>query len=164
MTDNNRLKFLCDAMESQRKLTNWYIAKIPEELLGKRINANGIPLNAPAWIMAHLVWTEYYIALGPLQEESAPPEWIQEVRIGTSGDLPDILKDQALLRRAFDGTHEKKISLIRSLDDRVLDQPYEHASMRFPDNYRALLHLLRHEGVHCGHFSLICKLSGITTV
>jgi hypothetical protein len=160
----NRLELLCDVLENQRRLTNWYLKKIPVEDMARRIEAEGKHLNSPLWNVAHLVWTDYGIGLLPLGYTDTPPAWIQHVGFGSDGSLPDDFPAFEEVKRVFDDTHERKLAFFKSLDDAILDADYAHAALGFKNNYYALLHLARHEGVHCGQLASFCKIRGIKTV
>ena len=71
----SRAKLLCDVLENQRRLTKWYLKRIPVEDLSIRIEVNGRELNSPLWNVAHLIWTDYHIGLLPMGYKTEVPEW-----------------------------------------------------------------------------------------
>ena len=83
---------------------------------------------------------------------------------GSSGDIPEEMPQYSELKALFDKVHSEKIAFFNGLEDAVLDQPYHIESLGFKNNYYGLLHLVRHEGVHCGSISTFCKLRGIKTI
>lgn len=159
-----RLELLADVLDNQRRLTKWYLKRIPEAQLGDRIEFNGVLLNSPKWIVSHLIWTDFAVGLSPLGYTGAMPEFAAKAGFGSTGDLPDQMPDWPELSQVFDSTHQVKLDYLRSLDDAVLDDAYGLPALGFRNNYYALLHLARHEGVHCGGIALFCKLRGIRTV
>lgn len=159
-----RLELLCDVLDNQRRLTKWYLKRIPEEQLRDRIEVNGALLNSPAWIVSHLIWTDFAVGLTPLGYSGEMPAWAAKTGFGSTGDLPENLPGWPELSQSFDSTHQTKLDYLRSLDDAVLDAAYGLPALGFRNNYYALLHLARHEGVHCGGIALFCKLRGIRTV
>lgn len=161
---SSRNDLLCDVIDNQRRLTKWYLKKIPVELLDKRVQAGDVMLNSPLWVVAHLVWTDFGIGMLPLGYKGSPPPWVQQVAYGSSGELGPDFPDMETVMEAFNDTHEKKLDFIRSLDNDTLEAAYAHQLLGFKSNYYALLHLARHEGVHCGGLATLCKIHHIKTV
>ncbi len=160
----NSISTICDILDFQRKLTIWYLKKIPIELLKERVNVNGVFLNAQLWIIGHLIWTDYFIGLHPLGYKGEAPKWIEFFGFGSSGILPDDLPTIADILKKLDEVHQEKLVFIRALDESILEEPYLVNQLGFKNNYYALLHLVRHEGVHTGGLATFCKLKGIKTV
>ena len=160
----SRIKILCDALDNQRRLTKWYLKKIPQEMLAERIEANGIKLNSPLWLVAHLIWTDYSIGLFPFGFKGEQPQWLNEVGYKSSGELPNNAPNTQKILDLFDSTHQLKLDFFQTLEESILDEPYPVEWLGFKSNYYALLHLLRHEGVHTGGIATFCKLKGIKTV
>lgn len=160
----SRIELLCDVLDNQRRLTNWYLNRVPVEDVALRIEAEGRALNSPLWNIAHLIWTDYGIGMLPLGYKQPPPVWIQHVGFGSSGEIPDDFPDFGEVKRVFDETHDLKTEFFKSLSDDMLDAEYAHTALGFRNNYYALLHLARHEGVHCGSIAAFCKIKGIKTV
>ena len=161
---SNRLELLCDILDNQRRLTNWYLKKIPVDDMNKRLNIDDQHLNSPLWVISHLIWTDYGIGMLPLGFKEAPPSWVQDVAFGSSGVLPENFPSYEEVKQCMDDTHAKKLAFFKSLDDTVLDEEYAHKALGFKNNYYALLHLVRHEGVHCGGLAAFCKFEKIKTV
>ncbi|MEZ5007097.1 MAG: DinB family protein [Chitinophagales bacterium] len=160
----SRIKLLCDALDNQRGLTKWYLKKIPQEMLAERIEANGVKLNSPLWLVSHLIWTDYSIGLFPLGFKDKQPEWLNGVGFKSSGEMPENAPNTQAILDLFDSSHQLKLDFFQTLDEAILDEPYAVEWLGFKNNYYALLHLLRHEGVHTGGIATFCKLKGIKTV
>ncbi len=160
----SRIDLLCDVLDNQRRLTKWYLKKIPKEMLGERIEVDGVKLNAPIWLVAHLIWTDYNIGLLPFGHKGHKHEWLNQVGFKSTGDMPENIPSVDEIFKLFDDTHQLKLDFFKSLDDSILDEPYAVEWMGFKNNYYALLHLVRHEGVHTGGIATFCKLKGIKTV
>lgn len=160
----NNSTLLINVLENQRKLTKWYLKKIPLKDLDIRIKVDDKVLNSPLWIISHLIWTDYNIGLLPLGFKCEVPDWVNKVGFGSSGELPEGMPDTNSLIELFDSVHSQKLEFINSLDESILNAPYALTNLGFKNNYYALLHLARHEGVHCGGIATFCKLRGIKTV
>jgi len=159
-----RAEILCDILDNQRRLTKWYLQKIPDDLFTVRMEANGKSLNSPAWLIAHLIWTDFTVGLHPLGFKGEIPEFAQKTGFRSSGDLPENFPSRDELLSLLDTTHKAKLDHLRTLSDETLDGPYAITSLGFRNNYYGLLHLARHEGVHCGNIASVCTLNGIKTV
>jgi hypothetical protein len=155
---------LGDLLDYQRKVTTWYLKKIPVESLKDRIEVNGVFLNAPLWIVAHLIWTDFFIALNPLGYKGESPKWIDSFGLGSSGELPTDIPSVEEILQTFDEVHQKKLEFIKDLDESIFDQPHVLSHLGFKNNYYALLHIARHEGVHTGGLATFCKVKGIKTI
>ncbi|MEZ5001514.1 MAG: DinB family protein [Chitinophagales bacterium] len=160
----SRLNFLCDALDNQRNLTKWYLKKIPHDILDERLAVNGTKLNSPLWIVSHLIWTDYHIGMLPMGYKKQPEEWIGQVGFKSSGEMPENAPSLETILNQFDEVHQEKLAFFKSLPDDQLDGDYTISSLGFKNNYYALLHLLRHEGVHTGGIATFCKLKGIPTI
>jgi hypothetical protein len=160
----NTISIVCDLLDYQRKVTSWYLKKIPLELLGERIEVNGVFLNAPLWIVCHLIWTDYFIALQPFGYKGEAPKWIEFFSLGSPGELPENLPSTEEILKSFDEVHLEKLAFIRTLSESILEQPHVLSHLGFKNNYYALLHLARHEGVHTGGLATFCKLKGFKTI
>ncbi|MCP4123049.1 MAG: DinB family protein [Bacteroidetes bacterium] len=159
-----RAEILCDILDNQRRLTKWYLKRIPENQFTTRVEANGRFLNSPAWVIAHLIWTDYTVGLLPLGFKGEIPSFTKKTGFGSTGDLPENLPPREELISLLNSTHQLKLDFLQKLDDATLDGDFSITSLGFRNNYYALLHLARHEGVHCGNIAAICKLNGIKTV
>lgn len=160
----SKIELLCDALDNQRGLTKWYLRKIPQEMLAERIDVNGTKLNSPLWLVAHLIWTDYNIGMLPLGYGKEPEKWINAVGFGSTGEMPTDAPSIEDIFSKFDEVHQEKLAFLKTLNDAVLDQAFAITSLGFKNNYYALLHLLRHEGVHTGGIATFCKLKGIKTI
>ena len=161
---SERIELLCDVLDNQRNLTKWYLKRIPEGMETTPVIVDGVKLNTPYWQVAHLIWTDYSVGLKALGYKGSVPEWINHVGFGSSGEIPESMPAYADLLQVFTDSHTVKLDFLRTLTDEVLDADYAIPSLRFKNNYYALLHLARHEGVHCGHIAAFCKLNGIKTI
>lgn len=160
----SRIELLCDALDNQRRLTKWYLKKIPKEILGERVEVDGIKLNSPLWLVSHLIWTDYNIGLLPLGHKNHNHKWLDQVGFKSSGEMPEDAPSIDEIFELFDNTHQLKLDFFKNLNDSILDEPFAVEWLGFKNNYYALLHLIRHEGVHTGGISTFCKLKGIKTV
>ena len=66
----------------------------------------------------------------------------------------------------FKEVHEKSISYVSQLTDENLAKPTTNGiDFGGEDSVMAIIkHAIRHEGVHTGHLSWLCKLFGVKTI
>lgn len=124
-------------------------------------------LNSAYWILAHLIWAENFLLIQALGGKAFEYDWLPKFAIGVpcpepGGNLPEVKQ----LLDIWKEVHPAAMQHVRSLSDDVLatDNPM---GMGFggDNSYRMMIqHAIRHEAMHTGHLSWLCKLYGIKTV
>jgi hypothetical protein len=162
--NNKEAIALADMLDMARQLTRWYLSLLKNTDMKHRFELNGIQLNSPLWIAAHLVWAENMLVLHSTGGNPVSISWLDRFQLGAEYDessLPNV-KD---VLDSMKAVHHCSIQHIRSLSDNQLDEP-NHSGISFGANTKRniLQHAIRHESIHAGHLGWICKLHGIKTV
>lgn len=159
----SRAAFLADMMENSRQFTLWYMKKVPLERWKEVVNVDGVILNHPYWTLGHLAWTDVFMVLKPLNSNYNSPTLVNQFGINTKPDSENDLSIDDLKEMANE-IHLAKIELVKSLSDEALDGSFPLTMLKFASTYHALMHNIRHEGIHAGQISVFCKVKQIQTV
>lgn len=158
---------LADSYESVRLLTKWYISKLKEADMHKEFVVEETKLNSACWIVAHLIWAENFLLLQALGGKAFEFPWLQKFGIGATppeskSDVPEVKQ----LLEAWKEVHPAAMLHVRSLPDEMLVKDNPMGIGFGGDNSHRMMiqHAIRHEAMHTGHLSLLCKLYGIKTI
>ncbi|GIV32777.1 MAG: hypothetical protein KatS3mg031_0312 [Chitinophagales bacterium] len=167
MSGKTEPQYLADAFESVRQLTRWYISKLKGVDLFHEFELEGKKLNCAYWIIAHLVWAENFLLLRALGGEAKTWPWLERFALGSA--MPDnrsALPDIKTLLNAMKETHHASMLHVRGLSQEMLNRENPFGLAFGQDNsYRMMIHhAIRHEAMHTGHLSWLCKLYGLSTV
>ncbi len=158
---------LTEIFDSQRQLTKYYLSKLKEIDPLKTYTFDGVDLNSYYWIIGHLAWAEYFLIVRScLNQKMDAPEWLKLFSIGSkisdSAELPPFKSVLDFFKLVHQYVLENAITLT---DEQLAMKNYKALSFSGDDSVRAIFqHTIRHEGVHCGHLGLLCKINGIATV
>jgi len=166
MTTRTEANVLADAYESVRALTRWYLSKMKEVDMFKEFEVDDKKLNSAYWVMAHLVWAENFLLLRALGGKPVDLPWLDQFGISSTPVKRDTLPEVKHVLDEWKAVHVTAMTHVRSLPDDLLatDNP---AGFGFAgdNSYRMMIqHAIRHEAMHTGHLSWLCKLYGIKTV
>jgi hypothetical protein len=158
---------LADAYESVRVLTKWYISKLKDVDMKREFSVDGNKLNSAYWVVAHLVWAENFLLIQALGGKPFDVEWMKLFGIGSK--FPDEGKGLPEMKELLDTwklIHPAAMEHVRSLSDETLAKDNPMGMGFGGDNtYRMMIqHAIRHEAMHTGHLSWLCKLYGLKTV
>ena len=159
--------FLADAFESTRQLSKWYLSKLKDVDMRLQFTSNGITLNSAYWLVGHLVWAENFLLLKCLGGKPIEAPWLEEFALGSK--LTDDEKRLPEVKEILDKwkeVHAAAMQHVRSLPDEILSQDNPLGMGFGGDNsYRMILHhAIRHEGIHAGQLSWLCKLHHVQTI
>jgi len=165
MNPRTESSILADAFESTRQLTRFYMSKLKGTDMFKEFYIDGQKLNSAYWIIAHLVWEENFLAVKALGGKPIETDWLEKFGFGstmpTKEDVPPI---EGVLS-TWKVVHENSMNHLKIISDSEMDK--ENAlgfSFAGSKSYRTVIHhLIRHEAMHTGHLSWICKLTGVET-
>ncbi len=158
---------LADAFESARTLTKWYLSRMKEADMHKVFESEGKKFNSAYWIAAHLTWSEQFLLLFALGGKTLDMPWLEQFRIGSKyHDDTSALPPVKQVLDAWKDIHVTAMAHVRSLPDDMLNRDNPAGFGFGGDNsYRMMIHhAIRHEAIHAGHLSWLCKLYGIQTV
>jgi hypothetical protein len=164
MSNRTEAEILADTLDFTRGLNKWYVSLLKGTDMKQQFELNGIKLNSPLWIVAHLAWAEDFLILKSTGGKPTEISWLKNFGLGSSPDealLPDL--KEAL--DALKAIHEASLAHIKTLTDAQLDEPtLTGVNFGVDSKRRVIQHAIRHEGTHSGHLGWICKLQGVRTV
>ena len=153
-------------MQKTRDITLMYFKLLRNTDLQRTFEINGIKLNSPFWIMAHLAVTENFL----LNRSTGGPvikiPWARQFGMGSEHSLPEACPPLDEVLETLATVHKSAMDHVASLSDDLLDQP-NTSGFEFlgEKTYRSVMeHAIRHEGTHSGHLGWLCKLNGIKTI
>jgi hypothetical protein len=159
---------LAETMHDVRRMTVFYFSQFKDKdpFLRFPVGDTGAFFNSAYWIMAHLAVTENFLLLHSIGGERVSIPWARSFGIGSTGDNPadgpsmeEVLTFQKLV-------HAKAMEYLGSLSDEYLAQPSANGfAFGSEDSVRGVIrHAIRHEGVHTGHLSWLCRLNGVKVI
>jgi len=164
MSHRTEAEILADTLDFTRGLNKWYLSLLKGTDMKHQFELNGIKLNSPLWIVAHLAWAENFLILQSTGGKPFEYGWLQHFTLGATPDesqLPEL--KEAL--DAMKAIHEVSLAHIKTLTDAQLDEPtLTGVNFGVDSKRRVIQHAIRHEGTHSGHLGWICKLQGVRTV
>lgn len=167
MTHCTEANILADAYESVRALTKWYISKMKDVDMHKVFEVEGKKLNSAYWVTAHLAWAERFLLLQALGQQTPDIPWLKQFCIGST--MPEDSNRLPPVKQVLDtwkDIHAAAMAHLRSLPDEMLNEE-SPSGFGFGGNNSCRMmihHAIRHEAMHIGHLSWLCKLYGINTV
>jgi len=158
-------EMIADVLDSARGLTNYYLGKLADVDPLQQFTLDGVTLNSPLWIAAHLAWAEHSLVEGGMEAREMPFEWMKTFSLGSpnvpTADWPSM--SEAV--QAMATVHATTTDYIRGLSDEALEETITLGKMRWTDPRKKILyHVIRHEGTHAGHLGWLCTLHGIKTI
>ncbi|HXH18002.1 MAG TPA: DinB family protein [Chitinophagales bacterium] len=164
---NTEANILADVYESVRALTKWYISRMKDVDMHKVFEVDGKKFNSAYWVTAHLIWSEQFLLLQTLGGKSPEIPWLEQFRMGSPvPERHDGLPSVKQILDVWKEIHSAAMKHVRSLSDEILSSDNPSGFGFGGDNsYRMMIHhAIRHEAVHTGHLSWLCKMYGIRTV
>ncbi|MBX2974348.1 MAG: DinB family protein [Flavobacteriales bacterium] len=156
---------LAHTMDRARQYTRFYFDKLKDRDLHRRFVCEGHELNSAYWLIAHIAVTQNGLLLmatgGPFEKFS----WAKHFGRGGPGLPPEQCPPFTEVLETFDRIHTKAIAHVAALPDAALEGPNLTGIALIGTTVRdVVIHAIRHEGLHTGHLSWLCKLHGITTM
>ncbi|MBL7955241.1 MAG: DinB family protein [Flavobacteriales bacterium] len=161
---------LAYTVEKTREYTQYYLRKLVEGIpdqaaFHRRFVREGHELNSAYWLIAHIAVTQNGLLLmstgGPFEKFS----WAKYFGRGGAGLPPDQCPPLNELLDTFERIHSKAVAHIAALPDEALDGPNVTGIAMIGTTVRdVIIHGIRHEALHTGHLSWVCKLHGIATM
>lgn len=163
----NESQTIAYILDDTRKLTWSIYNQLNDQAdVHKRFLVDGKELNSAYWIMAHLAVTENYLVLRSTGGEAVRFSWAKLFGMGVQPPKPDECPPFDEVKQVLNEVHEKSLEHIRSFSDVALDEPNKTGFVFLNEgtNRSVLIHAIRHENMHSGHLSWLCKLSGLKTI
>jgi len=156
---------LAHMMARTREYTLSYLRYLKEVDVHREFVCEGKKLNTVFWLVAHLATSENGLLLratgGPFEKFS----WAKYFTIGAAGLPAEQCPPYAEVWATFKAVHERTMAHLPTLSDDVLDQPnITGLPLIGPTVRDVITHAIRHEGMHIGHLTWLCKLYGIKTM
>ena len=157
---------LADTLQKTRDLTRWYFSLLKNADPYHQPEINGVKLNSIAWLGAHLVWAEDFLVLRGTGGEGTGIEWLEHYKLGSDGSLHTAQPDMKEILDALKLVHEKATAHLLSLTDEEINQenPYGISFSGTSTKKMLVQHCIRHEAMHTGHLSWLCKLNSVKAV
>jgi hypothetical protein len=158
-------QLLAYTMRKTREYTLFYLNKLKGQDLHRRFVCEGKELNSAYWLMAHIAVTQNGLLLmstgGPFEKFS----WAKHFGRGGAGLPPEQCPPFAEVYETFERIHAKAMAHLETLPDAALEGPNLTGMPMIGTTVRDVIILaIRHEGLHTGHLSWLCKLYGVATM
>ena len=156
---------LAHMMDRTRQYNLMYLSGLKDVDPHREFVCEGVKLNTPFWLVAHLAVSENGLLLratgGPFEKFS----WAKHFTVGSKGLPKEECPPYAEVWATFKAVHEKTMAHLPTITDQALEQPNITGLPLIGTNVRDVVtHAIRHEGLHTGHISWLCKLHGIKTI
>jgi uncharacterized damage-inducible protein DinB len=159
-------QFLAGMMGHSHEFTQRHIQMLQETDLHKRFSAEGKELNSAYWLFAHMVVSQNWLILrgtgGPFQKFS----WAKLFNIGTTPPPQEECPSFEVVIKKMEEIQRLSLDHVASLDEAALAAPH-NAMMHLPGGNTVadiIKHHIRHESMHNGQLSWLCKLHGLKTI
>ena len=163
MSTKTEAQILADAYQAMRNLSKMYISAFEEIDINKNYELNGTKVNNVHWILAHLVWTEHFLIIKGIGNQTMEIPWLEEYAIGTNPENAKTKMSFAELVKYMEDVHNKAMEIINGVSDEEIETPnYIEAKFGGVNNKRNVIkHAIRHEPMHIGQLSWILKVNGV---
>lgn len=164
---NQQAQTLARMFELARKLNLFYLSKLKEVDPFLNHELGGLKFNSIYWLTAHLLWAEDNLIVKMTGGTSDLPIWLQHYHLGADGSLHaghGSFKELLDLMKTY---HQFSLDYVRNLSDEKLNED-NISKFGFGDgdvsNRLSIMHAIRHESTHTGHFSWLAKMAGVNTI
>jgi hypothetical protein len=163
---NNEAKVLADMFQKVRDLTKWYFSLLKPVDPYKHWEVNGTRLNNLIWLASHLVWAENSLILKGTGGEGVDISWLDHYNIKSDGSLHHAQHDMKTILDALKLVHEKSMNHLLTITDEQMGSNNAFG-MGFggeTTNRILIQHAIRHEAMHTGHLSWLCRINKIDSI
>lgn len=156
-------QIIANILDNSRKLTKMYINRLKDTDLHRQFCVEGVTLNSAFSIIAHLAWAENALVLESVGGRKSEISWLESYALGSEfrAENEPTLEE---VTTAFEAIHAESLELIRSFSDEELGEPVKMTRINNSTKRSLLYHTIRHEGIHAGQLSWICRLNGIKII
>ncbi len=163
----NECQTLSSIIDDTRKLTLSFLSQL-EDSNGfyNDFKLDDKHLNSAFWIMAHLSVTQNFLLLRSTGGETVKIPYARQFGMGAVPPSREECPSLEEVRSIFNLVHEKSVKHIQNLDPSQLNQINTTGFVFLgEDSIRSVIvHAIRHENMHSGHLSWLCKLNGLKTI
>jgi hypothetical protein len=158
--------FLAGMLRHSHEFTQAHLRKLEPVDLFKRFSVEDKELNSAYWLFAHMTVSQNWLILrgtnGPFQKFS----WAKLFNLGTTPPPPEECPPFDEVKAKLEEIQRLSEEHVAGLDETALGSPH-NAIMQLPggNNMRDIIrHHIRHESMHNGQLSWLCKLHGLKTI
>jgi len=161
----NEAQVLAHMVDRTRQYTRFYLSALKDRDPHREFICEGKPLNTVFWLVAHLATSQNGLLLlatgGPFEKFS----WAKHYTLGSKGLPADQAPPYAEVWGTFKAVHEKVMTHLPTLSAEQLNAPNRTNLPLIGSTTRDVItHAIRHEALHTGHLSWLCKLHGVSTM
>lgn len=161
----NEAQYLALIVARSREYARFYLSLLKGHDPHREFECEGKKLNTLFWIVAHMTTTQNGLLLystgGPFGKFS----WAKHFTVGGKGLPKDQCPPYEEVWATFKAVHEKAMAHLPTLTQEQLDAPNRTGLPLIGTTVRdAIIHAARHEALHTGHLTTLCKLYGVATV
>jgi hypothetical protein len=156
---------LADILKDVRSLTRRNLTRLSTVDPYKIYEAYGAPLHSINWIAAHLTWAENTLILKGVFDKHLNLPWARRFSFGGEFDPQGDLPRYEEILDAMEQVDQKAQTLLRETSIETLEEK-NNLGFAFDNDStkrKVIYHAIRHEPMHNGQLSWICKLNGIGT-
>lgn len=165
MTTNTASRTLALTMDRARHYSLSYFDRLKDTDLHHRFEYGGVRLNSAFWILAHLATSENGLLLGATGGPFRRFSWAKHFTVGSQSLPAEQSPSLEEVYTTLTEVHQKVMEHLPTLTDEDLKGPNTTGMSAFgPTMHDVITHAIRHEGLHAGHLSWLCKLHGIRTI
>jgi len=163
---NSEAALLADTFQKVRDLTKWYFSLVKDANPYHQWEVNGQKLNSIAWLAAHLVWAEDFLIVRATGGKGLGLEWLEHYKLGSDGSLHEEKPDMKTLLSLLKKGHENATAHLLSLSNEKLEEEnaFGFGFGGVKTNRMMIQHCIRHEAMHTGHLSWLCKINSTESV
>ena len=157
---------LVETLNLTRDLTRYYLSKLKGQDIHKVFEVEGKQLNSILWLIAHITVSQNWLLLVCTGGNRVKIPWARQFGMGSEIPKAEDCPPFEEVLSYFKQVHEESMNFISTLSDEQLGEPTTNGiNFGGEDSKRAIIkHAIRHEGVHAGHLSWLCKLFDVKTI
>ncbi|PIQ15055.1 MAG: hypothetical protein COW67_10470 [Flavobacteriales bacterium CG18_big_fil_WC_8_21_14_2_50_32_9] len=157
---------LVEMLELSRELTKFYLSHLKGKDEHKIFEIDGKQFNSISWLIAHITVSENWLLLVCTGGEKVAIPWARQYGLGSEPPKKEDAPSFEEILKYFKEVHQKAINYVSKLTDEDLAKPTANGTnFGGEDSVGAIIkHAIRHECVHAGHLSWLCKLFDVKTI
>jgi hypothetical protein len=159
-------QLLSRQLNKARELSLWYLSLLKDCDTKKTFAFNDKTFNSYYWEVGHMAVTESYLSIYLTYGKAPKIEWAKLFGLGSSVEISNEHPPFSEIWKIFKEVHQLAINHVALLTDAQLNEPtkvpFKLAGVETVRD--AIIHCIRHESVHTGHLSWLCKFHGVKTI
>jgi hypothetical protein len=159
-------QILSRQLDKARELSLWYLSFLKDCDPTKTFTCEDKIFNSYYWEVGHLTVTQSYLSIYLTYGNAPKIEWAKLFGLGSSNMVTNEHPAYKEVWSMFKEVHTLAIDHVAQLTDEQLDEPtkapFKLAGVTTVRD--AIIHCIRHESLHTGHLSWLCKFHGVKTI